>query len=542
MSALRRWRGRLERWAVVWRRRGPGFPFRLLQDWLVPRVVYGVFSRAPFSRIATRFRPRPRVPSGPRSRPAADHFVAAESWLPEETRKEVLRRQQEDAGATILLGRIDNDGRLLPVLGPVPDFDLVSSDDFVPRYRYDVDLVVEDGRVLVRKGYRGDREGFLREWASLARLEGSAAPAVHRADEDRLELSKAFLPGPTLRQYLVEAGARILSVETESDPEIQALEGVDRLEAVWSRGRERFSALPEGTVDELERRLDAVHRHAVTGFSLTYGNVALVGAEEEPQFLDFDGADVHRRPEGVRFALARDRDRRLFRRIYGRDLLTEKTARAALRRVSTPYSPVDLGRGLATQGFWSVDSGTGRWETLNRPVLRDLVVGSRILDLGSYNALLPLLMLADGAREVVAVESSAEMIPVAEDLRRLFEWRDMRRYDLDLRHADMRAVLDEDWGPFDLVTAFCSLYYLEEEDMVRVVRRAAELAPMMILQAKTDTRAGAAGDKARKSSLEFLRDLLRRNGFPAVEEVVPPAVTRPLLIGRREQSGWIHEN
>jgi hypothetical protein len=68
--------------------------------------------------------------------------------------------------------------------------------------------------------------------------------------------------------------------------------------------------------------------------------------------------------------------------------------------------------------------------------------------------------------------------------------------------------------------------------MAAVVRRARELAPLMVLQANTATRAEAAEDKAAKSSLEFLAHLLRENGFPAIETFAPPGYARPLLVGR----------
>ncbi|MCB1037591.1 MAG: class I SAM-dependent methyltransferase, partial [Acidobacteria bacterium] len=182
---------------------------------------------------------------------------------------------------------------------------------------------------------------------------------------------------------------------------------------------------------------------------------------------------------------------------------------------------------------WSVDSGTGRWDFLNGPALSPLVPGKRVLDLGSHNCVLPLLMLRAGARQVVAVEQSEEVAASARRLQRLFEWRDIATYDLDLRLADMRAMLDSDWGSFDLVSSFCSLYYLEEEEMKRMVRRAAELAPVMVLQAKGDTRSRAPSNKAKKSAPEYLERLLRENGFPEVRSVAPRGFSRPLLIGRK---------
>jgi hypothetical protein len=114
----------------------------------------------------------------------------------------------------------------------------------------------------------------------------------------------------------------------------------------------------------------------------------------------------------------------------------------------------------------------------------------------------------------------------------LLEWRDIRRYALDLRHANMLEVLRADWGAFDVVTAFCSLYYLTPEQMAEVVRKCAEFTPVMVLQAKTDTRGDAPENKAEKSSLAFLKELLEQNGFPETEVHAPAGFSRPMVIGR----------
>ncbi len=189
-----------------------------------------------------------------------------------------------------------------------------------------------------------------------------------------------------------------------------------------------------------------------------------------------------------------------------------------------------------TRGFWSVDSGSGRWDTLNASCLRPLIEDRRVLDLGVHNAVMSLLMLRDGAREVVAFERDPEVARTARRMQSLFEWRYMRPFPLQVVCRDMLAILEQDWGTFDVVTAFCSLYYLSEDDMVRVVNRARELAPILVLQAKTDTRAEAADDKARKSNLEYMERLVEENGFSIVERIAPEGVTRPLLIAERRGS------
>lgn len=509
--------------------------------WLVFESMFSSFCQRCVAGFAKRL-PTARA-LGRRRTARAERFVSAREILPDVAWNAAISRYRRSKNQTLVLGEIDHDGRVKPaewIRGHLPDTDEVDDEAFNPRRRYRLEIVLDfaraEGVILIRKNFLGDRRAFRREWRSLTALAGTpGCPDVYRADGERLHLYKTFLSGPTVRQRLVQAGARILSVETDADATLAELDATARIEAVWARGRDVFRVLPARFCADLEKRIDAVHRKGVTGFSLTFGNVVLHPGDG-PMLIDFDRARRHRHCRGIRYSVFRDRDRQLFNRIYDCEALTERSARQLVKRLATPYSPFDLGRGLATRGFWSVESGTGRWEYLNRRVLSGLLTGyeRRVLDLGSYNGLMPLLMLRAGAEEVVAVEKSAEMIEHAKNLRRVFEWRYMRSYNLKLRHADMRAILEDDWGPFDIVTAFCSLYYLDELDMQRIVERCAELAPVMVVQAKTDTASDAANDKARKSSLPFLRALLESHGFPRVSIVHPTGYNRPLLVGYRE--------
>jgi tRNA A-37 threonylcarbamoyl transferase component Bud32 len=384
----------------------------------------------------------------------------------------------------------------------------------------------------VWKDFRSDHRSLRREAAALRRLEQEAAPAPRLLRRQGSVLLKTYVEGPTLRDRLVQAGAAIRLSETEADPELAQLTHHQRIARVWDRGRAAMRSLDPELANRIAARLDEMHRAGVTGPSLTFGNIVLAHGNE-PFFIDFDRARVADR-RGLHFALARDRDRQLANEIYGLSLLTEHDALGLLESVgSSNYSPVDLGQGLVTRGFWSIDSGSGRWEFLNRRVLRPLLPGARVLDLGSHNCLMPLMMLRDGAESVVAVERDPSLVHHAQLLHRLFQWREARPLALEVLNLDMLTAALRAEGPFDIVTSLCSLYYLEPEDMVAVVRRAAELSPVMVLQAKTDTRVDAPDNKAAKSQVPFLREILVANGFPHVTLHAPQHFSRPLLVGSR---------
>jgi len=469
----------------------------------------------------------------------SDEIPTWESWpVAEETRRAVEAKLAEsDPGKDpeLVLGRIDRDGLLATDLGDFPGFDTIPWEDFRPRQRFDLDLVLADGRPLLRKNFRDDRDNFSREWTALARLAGKArVPAVARVDEARSILYRSLVPGRPLNDLLVAAGARIRDAQLEGDQELAPLSTPERLEAVLARGRELLpQVVEESFFHRLEGELDRIHRQGVTGLSLTFGNLT-VTEDGQPWLFDFDGAQLHSKVGSAFFDLQRDRDRRKYNRIFGRQAMTEAKAQEILRPLDGDYSPLDLGRGLTTRGFWSVDSGTGRWDYLNGAALERLLPGARILDLGSHNGIMPLLMLREGARQVVGVEREPQRVEMAGRLRQVFSWRHLRPFDLEVHAGDMGMILDSDLGSFDVVTAFCSLYYLPEEEMAAIVERAAELAPVLVVQAKTDTRQEAADNKAEKSTLEFLSALMRRHGFPEIETIAPTGFSRPLLIGKKK--------
>jgi len=468
-------------------------------------------------------------------------FTAWNDWpVDASLRQAVETHLHTHPAEEVLLGQIDNEGRVWGQFGNLPGWINISKEQFVPRARFPLDIVLLDGKVLVRKDFRRDRGRFIREWHNLAALMGKAnVPAVYRADEDRCILYKNLIVGKNVNDVLVAAGAQIHNIQTDNDPELAHLNGEARLYAILARGTALLpECFPESLFLQMEDQMDAIHRCGVAGLSLTFGNI-MVDAQSHPWFIDLEGAHCHHSTVTPLFLWRRDQDRVKFNRIYNKRLVTEAGARAELVRIAASgpgwYAPIDFGSGLAVDGFWTVDSGTGRWEFLNRQVLKPLIAGKRVLDLGSNNGLMPIMMLKDGAREVVGLELDPEMVARARVIQRIFEWRDMRKYPLTIHTCDMRAVLDTDFGSFDIITAFCSLYYLTEEDMARVVRRAAELVPVMVLQAKVDTRPEAGDNKAVKSSILFLKRLLEENGFPKVETHAPKDFSRPLLVGKQTQ-------
>jgi len=75
------------------------------------------------------------------------------------------------------------------------------------------------------------------------------------------------------------------------------------------------------------------------------------------------------------------------------------------------------------------------------------------------------------------------------------------------------------------VTAFCSLYYLPEDDMARIITKAAAMDAVLVLQANEAIENDLPG-----KTLDLHR-LMRENGYPDIAVHTPEGFARPLLVG-----------
>ena len=298
------------------------------------------------------------------------------------------------------------------------------------------------------------------------------------------------------------------------------------------RPHEAAAPAADAPAAEVERLMDRAHAAGITGVSRSFKHLMRL-PDGSLTFGDLNGARKHRL-HSVPFVAARDEDRRAFNQTFGTSLLTEASAREALRtlKANVPpgyrdYAPIDFGCGLTVGQIASTDSGTGRWDFFNRQIVAPLVAGKRVLDLGSNNGSLPLMMLRAGAKSVVGVEGTAPIAEFARLNARILAWRDMRDYDIQILTGDMRVFLSQDLGTFDVVTAFCSLYYLPEDDMARIIHKAASMNAVLILQANE------AIDNLPAKTLDLHR-LMRDNGYPEISVHTPAGFARPLLVGHTQ--------
>jgi glycosyltransferase involved in cell wall biosynthesis len=366
-----------------------------LMDWLMTRVVYrpnpgileGLVQRFDSSFTAGDLESRAR---GLMSCFTGSAKFTSWSSLPVDarTRSEVDTARSGTSRSELLLGHIDDDGRVLCKFGNLPGLPAISEAAFTPRKRFSLDVVLCDDALLIRKDYRGDRKSFAREWAALALLAGHAnVPGLHHADEQRAVLYKNLILGKTIRELLVVKGATILLAQTRSDSALAGLSERAKLEAVWARGRELLPAVvSQDLLLCLEQQIEQIHARGVTGVSFTWGNIVIEEQTGIPWLIDLDKARIARSVSSLTFQVFQHRDRQQYRAIYGRSLVPNQPHERSAR-TRTPLVNLEPPSGRSTQGDKVVAGGdpkdTNRWGFMIATSWQDSPVSQQFRALGA---------------------------------------------------------------------------------------------------------------------------------------------------------------
>lgn len=441
----------------------------------------------------------------------------------------------------IVLADIDQDGFLLSRVGALRGVPTVTPDRFVPRTRYDLTVVALDGVVGVKKHFKENVASFVAELSAGhdLRRAGCRVPAILDVDFDGLTITFEYLPGPILREELAQRGALLRDRDVDAHPELRQLRRRERRDRCIEEGRAVLDeVLDAEAIERLFAELRKIHAAGYVLHDLKFGNVILDPSSDELYFIDFDRARSYPDVSPLAFRFLRDRDYEKFNAHFGTRKPTHRRVRTWARhgnpRLGRPYAPVYLAGGLRFGRIWSTDAGHGRWRYILRDNLPPLA-GARILDLGANNGFNAIQMMRAGAREVVAVERDRHAIAEGCFVKELFEWADNRFYPLTYLCERMERLPRLAIGTFDLVTALCSIYYLDDHEIGTLVRHVSTISDTVVLQCNTDRHLHRSDPRTfQKASVEYATAALRRNGFPHTRLVAPRGYSRPLLIGRRD--------
>jgi 2-polyprenyl-3-methyl-5-hydroxy-6-metoxy-1,4-benzoquinol methylase len=440
----------------------------------------------------------------------------------------------------VVLADIDQDGFLCSRVGPLQGVPTVSRDRFAPRLRFDLTVIDIDGVLGVKKHFRGDVTAFIAELTAGhdLRRAGCRVPAILDVDLQGLTITFEYVPGPVLREELALQGAMLRDRDVAIDPSYRRLPPRKRHAKRIEEGKAVLErVLDAEAIERLFGELKKIHAAGYVLHDLKFGNVIFERSSREPYFIDFDRARAYPQLSRLAFRFLRDRDYEMFNAHFGTEKLTHERVRdwsgRRTERLGRLYAPIYIEGGFRFGEIWSTEVGHGRWRYIlrdNLPSLSD----ARVLDLGANNGFNAIQMMRLGAREVVAVEANAEAVAQSGSVRELFEWADNRSYQLTYVHDSMARLPHLDLGTFDFVTALCSIYYLDDDEIATVVGHISEIAPTLVLQCNTDRHIRRSDPRTyHKASVEYAVGALQRNGFPLTRVVAPRDYSRPLVIGRR---------
>lgn len=441
-----------------------------------------------------------------------------------------------------VLGSFDQDGYLYSPAGPIGDIPWIPEDQFLPRKKFFLDLVVLNGLLAIRKNYRGQKFHFVSEIKALNRLShaGCNVPAILDIDFDRLTSFLSFIPGKVLREEVAKRGAQIRDRDMEDTPSLTRRD----VHAVrlWriEEGRRRLSQIIDSNfIKDCFQQIRLAHRAGVTSLDLKYGNVIIEETSKAPFLIDFENVVIFENQENLIFRNYRDNDIKAFNLHFGTRYLHRKELQRQIKERSFSsatrwYAPAYIRDGLHIGRLRSVDFGFGRWHYIlknNFPPVKN----SRVLDLGANNGFNALQMLREGAQEVVAIEISEGHIQQGLFLKEAFEWADNCEYNLRYYQCDMREISRLDLGTFDFAIALCSLYYLPKHHMSNLIRHVSEITGTFVLQCNLERDIGRNDPETyEKAAVEYAASALRANGFTRTTVIAPQGYTRPLVIGHRK--------
>lgn len=410
---------------------------------------------------------------------------------------------------------------------------LADAENHVKRTRARLELLCTGRALAIRKTFHGhEAERRFAHEVRVVNLLGNSdcrIPAVLAIDPAALSLTTEYL-GVSIEQLLVEAGARLTGVELSAMAG-RPLSLSEIHTAYYLEGSRVVRQTGVVDPDRVLNLVRAAHRKGVTLREVSYSNLVR-SADGRLALIDFEAATVHPRPSSTSCLIDRDRDLESFNRAFGGSALTRQrirqTIRAGKRPLSDIYGVSYIGHGIGLGRAFNPSSGFGKWNFVLRRQFGDLTAKS-VLSLGANNCSIELQMLRSGAAKVTAYELGAEYREQARFLKEAVEWADNRVYDLEIRAGNMTDVI-EDHGSYDLAMALCSLYYLPESDMRRVLEHLALHAEEVVLQCNTGQNIGREDhDQYRRASVGFTEALALESGFEAPISLAPAHYSRPVV-------------
>lgn len=463
--------------------------------------------------------------------------------------REIQRLQKQENGLQNsgasqnfrVLADIDQDGFFLFHSKALEDFPQTSPEKFLNRKRFKLQLVDVRGELCICKEFSGNKLKFLNEVKALRHLHraGLPVPSIKYVDFDNLTITFSYIPGTVLRETLASRGALLRDRDVDSNLAFAILSSREKRLKRIEEGKKFLSqVVTQSFIEKIFGVMERIHQEGFILNDIKYGNIIIEKTSKQPYFIDFDAAFQYPNTGGLVMRLLKDMDRKLMNLHFDTDYPTYDQLREKIKNRKLPapqkwYAPAYFGYGLKIGRLWDIDIGDGRWHYILKKTLPD-VSGKRVLDLGSNNSFNAIQMLRHGAKEVIGIELDSEHIAQGRFLKETFEWADGKPYNFRYVQANMGDLPSLNLGQFDLVTAFCCIYYLNDQAISKLIKYLSTITEILILQCNTCTNIGRSNDYTyQKASVDYTMKALKANGFNNCHLIAPTGYKRPIVIGKK---------
>ena len=455
----------------------------------------------------------------------------------DESNLATLEKQSKNC-REVVIAEIDQDGFLLSHFGTIHGLPQTTKEQFKKRNRSKVTLVATNKQLGIKKEFKYRKRAFLNEITALYTLRetGCNIPSILDIDFDNLTITISFILGKVLREELAKHGAVLRDRDVKKSSDFKNLSQNEIwLKCIQEGKAVLFNVIDEQFIEGLFCQLRKVHDTGIILNDIKYGNIVIEQATGLPYWIDFDHADFFPKIGKEAYSLLRDKDIERFNLFFDTDKLTRKTIQKKIESYTRQeiYAPVYISPGLTMGSIGCETAGYGRWHYILKKHLPE-VFGKRILDIGANNGQNAMQLMRSGAKEIIGIEINSLTIHQGEFVRTAYEWADNKAYNFRYIQTNMNKLPDLNLGRFDLVMALCSLYYLSEDDMARIVKYVNTIADTLILQANTALNISRQDPGTyKKASLTFTDNILKSNGFPKTRVISPYGYSRPLVIGQK---------
>ena len=208
------------------------------------------------------------------------------------------------------------------------------------------------------------------------------------------------------------------------------------------------------------------------------------------------------------------------------DKLNEAKVVMSNRYKSTAY----FYNGLTIGNPLNINHGYGRWKIIIENKLISTLENKSVIDFGSNNCILPIYMLTEGkAKNVDCVELFDDLCEVGKSFKYIMEAQLNKPIKMKIINDNMYNYIKTKNFNYDLATFFCSLYYLEENQIIECIDILSKKVKFLLIQSNLQT---TVTDRSKKSNYEFLKKIVEKNNFEIIDSYNYKINPRPLFLAK----------